>query len=124
MNRKEFEAVIRQPAKIRYEYFIKKTADYEEVWGLYHDGWATAKDDMDRILLPLFPNEIFAEAFAKNEWVAYAPKRIELEDFLDKWIPGMKSDGIKPSVFPTDIDSAVVEVDDLHQSLLAELENY
>ncbi|MBT2680165.1 DUF2750 domain-containing protein [Bacillus sp. ISL-35] len=124
MNPKEFEAVIRQPAKIRYEYFIKKAADYEEVWGLYHDGWATAKDDMERILLPLFPNETFAEAFAKREWEACNPKRIELEDFLEKWIPGMKSDGIKPSIFPTDIDSVVVEVDVLHQSLLAELENY
>ncbi|WP_079508607.1 DUF2750 domain-containing protein [Mesobacillus jeotgali] len=57
MNSKEFEAVIRQPAEVRYEYFIKKAADYEEVWGLYLEGWATAKDDMERILLPLFPNE-------------------------------------------------------------------
>lgn len=124
MNQKEFEAVIRQPAKIRYEYFIKKAADYEEVWGLYHDGWATAKDDMERILLPLFPNEKFAEAFVKDEWEACTPKRIELEDLLEKWIPGMKADGIKPSNFPADIDSAVVDVDVLQQSLLAELENY
>lgn len=31
MNQKEFESVIKQPPNIRYEYFIKKVADYEEV---------------------------------------------------------------------------------------------
>ncbi|WP_176167320.1 DUF2750 domain-containing protein [Mesobacillus jeotgali] len=31
----------------------------------------------------------FAGAFAKNEWIACIPKRIELEDFLQKWLPGM-----------------------------------
>jgi hypothetical protein len=124
MDEKECETVISQPAEVRYEYFIKKAADYEEIGGLYHEGWATAKDDRDRILLPLFPNEQFAAAFAKNEWDACIPKKIELEDFLEKWIPGMMSDRIMPSIFPTDIDSVLVEVDELNKDLLAELDNY
>jgi hypothetical protein len=36
----------------------------------------------------------------------------------------MKKDGIKPSVFPTDIDTAVLEVDVLLEDLKAELEKY
>lgn len=38
MNQKEFEFVINLPANIRYEYFIKKVVDSEEVWGLYENG--------------------------------------------------------------------------------------
>ena len=38
MNKKELEAVMKQPPNIRYEYFIKKVVDFEEVWGLYNDG--------------------------------------------------------------------------------------
>jgi hypothetical protein len=57
MNQKEFESVIKQPPNIRYEYFIKKVADYEEVWGLYDDGWATAQDDDGNILIPFFPKK-------------------------------------------------------------------
>ncbi|GAM14856.1 DUF2750 domain-containing protein [Mesobacillus selenatarsenatis] len=124
MNQHEFEAVIRQPAAKRYEYFIKKTADYEEVWGLYNEGWATAQDDLGNTLLPFFPNEKFAETFAKKEWEGFSPKRIELDHFLEKWLPGMKSDGVKPSIFPTDTDSALIDVDTLMEDLAAELEKY
>jgi hypothetical protein len=41
MDKKEFEALLNQPTNIRYEYFIKKVVDFEEVWGLYNDGWTT-----------------------------------------------------------------------------------
>ena len=124
MNQHEFQAVISQPASVRYEYFIKKVVDYEELWGLYNDGWATAQDDMGNILIPFYSNEKFAEAFAKNEWEGCRPKKIELGDFLEKWLPGMKSDAVKPSIFPTDTDSAVIDVDTLRENLERELEKY
>lgn len=124
LNQREFEGVTRQPAAIRYEYFIKKAVDYEEIWGLYNDGWATAQDDMGNTLLPFFPNEKFAETFAKKEWEDFSPRRIELAHFLEKWLPGMKSDGVKPSIFPTETDSAIMDVDTLRIDLEAELEKY
>jgi hypothetical protein len=124
LNQREFDALIRQPAAVRYEYFIKKAADYEEVWGLYNEGWATAQDDKGNTLLPLFPNKRFAENIAEKEWEGFKPKRIELDYFLEKWLPGMRSDGVKPSIFPTDTDSAVMDVDTLREDLEAELEKY
>lgn len=54
MNQKELDSIIKQPPNIRYEYFIKKVADYEEVWGLYDDGWATAQDDDGNMLFLSF----------------------------------------------------------------------
>lgn len=36
----------------------------------------------------------------------------------------MKSDGVNPSIFPTDTDSAVIDVDTLMEDLEAELEKY
>ncbi|WP_342032506.1 DUF2750 domain-containing protein [Mesobacillus boroniphilus] len=103
---------------------MKKAADYEEVWGLYNDGWATAQDDMGNTLLPFFPNEKFAETFAKKEWEGFRPKRIDMDYFLENWLPGMRSDGFKPSIFPTDTDTAVMEVDTLQEDLEAEIEKY
>lgn len=41
----EIESEVKQPDNIRYEYFTEIVADYEEVWGLYDNGWATAQDD-------------------------------------------------------------------------------
>lgn len=123
MNKKEFEALLQRPANTRYEYFIKKVVDAEEVWGLYKDGWATAQDD-GNMLIPFFPKREFAEHCAKNEWDGCKAVAIDLYDFIDKWLVGMKKDGVKPSIFPTDEDAALLEIDILLRDINTELENY
>ncbi|MEH7013420.1 DUF2750 domain-containing protein [Neobacillus niacini] len=124
MNQKEFESVIKQPPNIRYEYFIKKVADYEEVWGLYDDGWATAQDDDGNMLIPFFPKKEFAEYCAVNEWNKFKAEPIDIYEFIDKWLVGMKEDKVKPSIFPINEDSVMVEIDVLLRDLNNELENY
>jgi hypothetical protein len=124
MNKKEFEALIKQPPKIRYEYFIKKVVDFEEVWGLYNDGWAMAQDEEGNPLIPFFPKKEFAENCAKKEWAGYKAEAIILDDFINDWLTGMKTDGNKPSIFPTDDDTAVVNIDVLLNDIENELENY
>ncbi|MGX2959776.1 DUF2750 domain-containing protein [Peribacillus sp. JNUCC 23] len=124
LNKKEFEAVIKQPPNVRYEYFIKKVVDFEEVWGLYNDGWATAQDEEGNTLIPFFPKEEFANNCAKNEWSGYTAEAIDLDVFMDKWLTGMNSDGIKPSIFPTDDNTVLVNIDVIINDLETELENY
>ncbi|WP_335716444.1 DUF2750 domain-containing protein [Neobacillus drentensis] len=124
MNQKEFESLIKQPAKIRYEYFIKKVVDYEEVWGLFDGDWATAQNDDGSMLIPFFPKKDFAEYCADSEWRNFKPKSIDLNDFIDKWLVGMKKDGVKPSIFPTNQEAVTVEIDPLLRDLNNELENY
>lgn len=125
MNSKEFENVLRLPASKRYEYFIKKVSDSEEVWGLYGNGWATAQDNDGSIVIPFWPKKEFAQFCAKGSWEEYLPKSIGLEDFLDKWLPGMLKDNYKPAIFYTDNDQGiVVETDRLKNDIEEELENY
>ena len=125
MNQKEFETVIKQPPNVRYEYFIKKVVDYEEVWGLYDDGWATAQDDDGNMLIPFFPKKEFAENCAVVcEWSNFKAEPIELGEFINEFLIPMKEDRVKPSIFPTDNDTAVVEVDVILRDLNNELENY
>jgi len=111
MNNKEFAAVIKQPPNIRYEYFIKKVVDFEEVWGLYNDGWATALDLEGNQLIPFFPKKDFAASCAKNEWAGYKPKAIDLTEFINDWLFGMSKDGIKPSIFPNDDNTVVLNIE-------------
>ncbi len=124
MNIKEFEAVIKQPPNIRYEYFIKKVADYGEVWGLYNDGWATADDGYGNSCLPFFPRKEFAQNNAIEEWLGYEPESIDVYEFIEDWLTGMKEDKIKVSVFPNDNDTAIVEVDVLLRDLEEDLAKY
>ena len=124
MNQKELDSIIKQPPNIRYEYFIKKVADYEEVWGLYDDGWATAQDDDGNMLIPFFPRKEFAEYCAINEWNNFKAEPIDLNEFIENWLVGMRKDRVKPSIFPINEDSVMVEIDVLLRDLNSELENY
>jgi hypothetical protein len=124
LNNKEFEALHQRPANIRYEYFIKKVVDFEEVWGLYNEGWATAQDDDGNMLIPFFPKKEFAVNCAKNVWEGFEAEAIDLYEFIDEWLVGMKKDGVKPSIFPTEQDTTLVEIDVLLRDIYSELENY
>ncbi|MCM3128457.1 MULTISPECIES: DUF2750 domain-containing protein [unclassified Paenibacillus] len=124
MNNKEFEAVIKLPANVRYEYFIKRIADAEEVWGLYDNGWAVTADERGNLLLPFWPKKEFAEACAIEDWKSYKGKLIDLSEFVVEFLPQLKKDGIRPSIFFNNEDSAVLEVDILIRDIEAELENY
>ncbi|OCA88613.1 DUF2750 domain-containing protein [Bacillus sp. FJAT-27986] len=121
MNQKELDSIIKQPSNIRYEYLV---ADYEEVWGLYDDGWATAQDDDGNMLIPFFPRKEFAEYCAVNEWNNFKAEPIDLNEFIENWLVGMRKDRVKPSVFPINEDSVMVEIDVLLRDLNSELENY
>ncbi|MEK5057931.1 hypothetical protein BK126_06525 [Paenibacillus sp. FSL H7-0326] len=124
MNKKEFEAVIKLPANVRYEYFIKKVADYEEVWGLYDNGWAVTSDPNGDLLLPFWPKKEFAEACAIEEWKNYNAESIDLSGFIEEFLPQLKKDGIKPSIFFNNDDSAVLEVNTLIEDIETEFEKY
>ncbi|WP_043931732.1 DUF2750 domain-containing protein [Bacillus sp. EB01] len=124
MHKKEIETVFSLPAQKRYEYFIKKVADYEQLWGLYEGGWAISEDDNGNKLIPFWPKREFAELSSIKEWSHYQPKKIDLEDFISKWIPGMKRDGLRVSVFWNNKNSIMMDIDRLLGDLKEELENY
>lgn len=124
MDQKEFESMLNQPANIRYEYFIKKIVDSEIVWGLYEDGWAVTEDDKGNKLFPIWPKKDFAEHCAMDEWANYLGESINLYEFIDEWLPRLKEDGLKPSVFFNNDDSAVLEVDTVIRDLREELGKY
>ncbi len=99
--------VINLPAAERYSYFIRKIADFEEVWGLYDNGWALLENDGNR-LLAFWPECEFAELCALNTWKNYTPRRINLEDFIEKWLEGMKKDKTGAAIFYTPQEKGIV----------------
>ncbi|NEW04881.1 DUF2750 domain-containing protein [Paenibacillus sp. SYP-B3998] len=124
MNMKEFEAVVKLSSAKKYEYFIKRVVDFEEVWGLYSNGWASADDGKGNIVIPFFPKKEYAENCATDVWENYKAKSIDLYKFIENWLPGMKKDKVKPSIFPTKDNASVIETDELYKDLQNELNKY
>jgi len=125
INTKEFEALIKTESKKRYEYFIKRIVDFEEVWSLADtEGFALTKDDNGRLLAPFWPAQEYAEYCAIGEWKEYKPEKIEFDEFMSEWLPGLKNDNIGISIFFNNIDSITLPINKLIEDLNLELEDY
>lgn len=125
MHDKEFTALLRLPAAERYSLFIRRVADWEEVWSLRTDqGWSLMANDQGVELIPVWPHQRFADACAdpqKKELSA----AISLNDWLKKWLPGMEKDGRQIAVFPVpDGKGMVVSPARVKADLLIECAQY
>jgi hypothetical protein len=103
---KEFETVIRLNPTQRYEYFIKRVAWWEKLFGL-SDGvgttgnirWASSSDNEGRLFVPVWPHPEYAAACATEEWSGKHPTSISIDVWLEDWIPDMIEVGHLVSVF-------------------------
>jgi len=59
-TKKKIENILRMSEDERYNYFIRKVADFEELWGLNDDGWALLGDNDDNRIFPVWPEKEFA----------------------------------------------------------------
>lgn len=125
INPKQMEAVLALPSIERFEHFIKVIADWQEVWGLYQDGWALAAADDGTTVFPLWPAREYAQVCAENEWKGHEPRSISLNDFTDVLLPKLKIDGVLPGIFFTPASKGLTpSVDELRTALEAELQKY
>lgn len=121
MDATKREAVMAAPAEERFAYFVRKAADFEQVWGLYAEGWATA-DAGSTIALAVWPEPDLAAACAFGAWERHVPKAIPLGDFLTVWLPGMVRDSRAVVVFPTDRDTGLkVSPEAVHEAIHREM---
>ncbi len=122
----EFESVLFLPGAKRYSYFVKKVADWEEIWSLRNqDGWVLFADPAGSGVVPVWPHERFAQACSEGEWQDCQPVVIELSVWMERWIPGMMRDKKKVAIFATPQDKGVVvEPDKLYVDLSEECEQF
>lgn len=125
MHPKELETTMQLPAKKRYDYFIKKIVDFEEVWSLRNEkGWVMSEDDYRVPRLHFWPTEDYAAYCAIDQWEKTVPEMIDLDDFIEEWSPGMLADGINPSIFYNRNNSVSIEIQTLKEDIEEELKNY
>ena len=122
----EFAHVIAVKAPKRVEYFVKRVADSEELWGLRdEDGWLALGDDEGNDLFPVWPAERYAAAYAAEQHAEERPERIPLEEWLDEYLPGFAEDGVQVAVFPIPSGQGVVlKPEELRAFLDDELAKY
>ena len=116
--------LLRLSPQARCDYLIGKVADFEVIWGLFDQGWATA-GSAQSTALPFWPEADFAALCARGHWQGYEPRAIALSDFLERWLPGMQRDTRLCLVFPDpDGQGLLLAPEVLLQTIDQELQQY
>ncbi|MFT3822563.1 MAG: DUF2750 domain-containing protein [Chitinophagaceae bacterium] len=125
MHSKKIENVLSMSVADRYNYFIRTVVNFEELWGVYDNGWASL-GGVDKIVLPFWPEMEFAALCCTGEWKNYKPTSISLDDFIQKWIPGMIRDNRLVNIFyiPNSSEGSLIEPALLLEYLTEEMEQY
>lgn len=123
----EMASVSGLPAEERLRHFIKRIADWEEVWSLRNqDGWVLSSTNGADEIAPFWSHPDYARACATGQWIDCEPAPITLEAFQQRWLPGMSKDHRSVAVFSTPHSAGLVlSAETLSQAIQAELdENY
>ncbi|MBK1891092.1 DUF2750 domain-containing protein [Undibacterium sp. 14-3-2] len=125
-SEQEHASVTRLEGSERYEHFVKRVADWQNVWGLKNEtGWVSAEDDSGNRGIPVWPHPDYAAACAKDEWAGNQPTPIEVQEFVAIWLPNMANDNVHVAVFPTtSMKGVMVPALQLRDDLQEELADY
>jgi len=77
------------------EAFISAISLNNKIWGLKGpDGWAVCDslEFEETSVYPFFSSEAAALKLCTEAWKTYVPSSLELEEFLQDWLPGMHED--------------------------------
>ncbi|SFW81812.1 DUF2750 domain-containing protein [Chitinophaga sancti] len=126
ISEKEINALINQDANIRFEYTVKRIADFELVWVIEKaEKFILLGDNFGNYIFPIWPFKEFAEIFCVGEYADCRVSSIPLDEFLEVDIPHFREQGFKMSLFPLSTGKGgVVDIEMFLGVLGEELDKY
>ena len=129
VSKQELEAVTALSPEERYNYFVKRICDWEQVWTVYEDDYIVLNEAKNgKLYILLFPFKDFAEHYATNtrgmKGVSY--KSFEINEFLETIIKKLQANNVSNAlVFPVANGYGLnVSMIDIIKDIQSELENY
>lgn len=126
MNKKEIENVVSLEPFERYNYFIKKIADWEVFYTLVNNNKEYVLSELDgKKLFPVWSAEEFAKLCMIDGWEGTHIKKLNLDDLENEIIDLIADSNYLINVFPVyDKTGFVVTLDEFAKDLNEELQNY
>lgn len=91
----EYNTVLNMPVADRYDYTMARIIEWGIVWGLAsEEGWAAAKDEEGREVMPIWPHERYAALSMQDGWDDTQPQPVELAAWIYEWLPGLENDNV------------------------------
>jgi len=124
MHQKEIENVSNLEPFERYEYFIKKIADFEVLFSLKSsEGNFAISETDDKYMLPLWSHEEFAKQNLNAGWESFQVYEISLEELETDIFSFISENNYLINVFPLNNKTGfVVNLEEFKRDLEEELE--
>lgn len=108
LSTEEFRDLAGKSADGRYDYLLDTMMREERVWILSSDQGMVMMSSEGEQCLPVWPHPDFAAEWATGDWADCSPEPVDLQSWLERWLPGMEADGVVLAVFPTTDEETVV----------------
>jgi len=124
MNHHELENVSRLSPKSRYDYFIRKIADFEELWTIIDaNSDFTLAEIENNTVISFWTHEAFIESNLTPDWADCIPFKMDIDTLQDIVIPLIRQNNYLINVFPVDSRMGyIVALNDFVNDLNEELE--
>ena len=125
LNNLEINNVISLKPLERYKYFIKKVADFEELWVLLDSKGNHALSCLeDKTFISIWSHYPYLKTCLNDEWSKFFPTKITLDDFESNVIDYMEDDYLL-NIFPVNNKSGfIVTLKEFIRDLNDELDKY
>ncbi|MFI3245815.1 MAG: DUF2750 domain-containing protein [Ferrimonas sp.] len=95
------KAFYSQNSQARYEATLEGIQESQVLWTLADEqGCVVLESSQERCIL-IWHDEALAQSWATGEYSECRALAISLEDFINKWVPGMSNDGFDLAVAPS-----------------------
>ncbi len=112
MTADEIQKVLAMSPEQRSDFHHQQVKQHEVVWTLVDDDGAVLLVDDELDCVPVWPAEIFVKEWINDDWAHCRAHQISLQDWQQKWLPGLAQDDLDIIVFPLQHDGGVVESPD------------
>ena len=126
MNEKQFESVQSLDSNARFQHFVSKVADWEQLWTVKSDeGWLVPVAPEGFEYFPVWPHPDYAQKITDLNFPGHKAEEISLQEFLSHWLPFLQDDDVKVAVFPNrEWTFWCIEAGDLMTELVEEMQQY
>tara|TARA_B110000902_G_C14029526_1_gene483501 strand:- start:24 stop:401 length:378 start_codon:yes stop_codon:yes gene_type:complete len=124
MNEKKYQNIIELNNVERYDYLVRKVADFETIFLIYGKFWQMSTSNIHGTeCIIVFPEKDFAQEHIKLEKSRRVKKK-DLYKFIN-WLEKDKSNELNLAVFPNQNNEArIMKSSELKNDLMKECEQY
>ncbi|GAA3941037.1 DUF2750 domain-containing protein [Chitinophaga oryziterrae] len=125
ISQREIDSVLSESPEKRFEYTIKRIADWETLWTIVGEAEALGMltDEVQNVIFPIWPFKEFAQLYCTGNFANYTPMVIELSDFLEEYLPDYENKNFKLSLLPLPTKKGeVMDISMFREALNSELD--